>query len=76
MTRANRAKKKQRTVQMCAFAVSAHQETTKSLKENKVIVVSAAVLAFSRLPREEQIKACEEARRSHLGTAAAPVAGA
>lgn len=64
------AAKRQGTVQVCGFALEAHRQTAISLTENKKVVATAAVLAFGRLPRAEQIKLCTEVRETLAGTPA------
>lgn len=63
-----KAAKAQRTVQMLSFAVKLRKEVLVALKkrfslsESPTIVASAAMLAFSQLPVDEQLKHITESR--------------
>jgi hypothetical protein len=55
--------RKRCSVQLCGFVSDLHRKTARSLTENNKIAASAAVLAFSRLSRDEQVELCAEVRR-------------
>ena len=61
--------RRQRTVQLCGFAVELNRSAARRLTENNKITVSAAVLAFSRLPADQQVELCSEARKKHATAA-------
>ncbi|VTS01756.1 unnamed protein product [Gemmata massiliana] len=74
MNRARKGKspaRRQSTIQLCTFAAEIQRKITGDLKENRTIVASAAVLAFSKLPQTQQLDLCKEARQQHT----APVGG-
>lgn len=60
----------QKTIQMLQFATELHRTVTTSLNEIRPVVISAAMLGFSRLTRDEQIALCSSVRQQH--TPAAP----
>jgi hypothetical protein len=65
--------RRQRTIQMFNFAVKLHREVTAKLQENRPAVVSAAMLAFSKLPIEKQLDHIKAARHQHAKTQPAGV---
>jgi hypothetical protein len=61
----------QGTVQLCWFAVILNRKAARAITENNKITASAAVLAFSRLTRDDQLRLCAEARQEHMAAQAA-----
>lgn len=64
------APRRQNTIQMFAFAVAIKKRVVADLREVPTAVVSAAMLAFSKLSVEEQLAHVHDARKQHaLGAA-------
>ncbi|MDB5310247.1 MAG: hypothetical protein JWO38_4449 [Gemmataceae bacterium] len=67
--------RRQGTVQLCTFAIGLNRKAARAIKENNKIMASAAVMAFSRLPPDDQIRLCAEARQQHVTAAPATAPG-
>lgn len=55
----------QRSIQILDFASTLQRDLAKSLKDNPVVIASAAMVAFAAMPLEQQLEHLTSARRRH-----------